>query len=60
MADWQLDPFHTQVEFSAKHLEMTATVRETSRTSARPAKFDPDHPESFAVEVTIQALSIHT
>lgn len=26
MGDWQLDPYHTQVEFSAKHLGMM-TVR---------------------------------
>ena len=26
MGNWQLDPFHTQVEFSAKHLGMM-TVR---------------------------------
>jgi polyisoprenoid-binding protein YceI len=28
---WQLDPYHTQVEFAAKHLGMM-TVRDTSPT----------------------------
>ena len=34
MGNWQLDPYHTQVEFSAKHLGMM-TVRGTSTNSAR-------------------------
>ena len=34
MGNWQLDPYHTQVEFSAKHLGMM-TVRGISMSSAR-------------------------
>ena len=59
MGDWQLDPFHTQVEFSAKHLGIM-TVRGNFADVSSTGVFDPDHPESFSVEVTIQAASIQT
>ncbi len=54
MGNWQLDPYHTQVEFSAKHLGMM-TVRgyfdEVSATA---------DPEAASVEVTISTASIRT
>src|SRR5262245_17742822 len=59
MADWQLDPFHTQVEFAAKHLRMM-TVRGHFSDVTSVADIDPDHPEKMRVEVTIQAASIKT
>ncbi len=59
MGNWQLDPFHTQVEFSAKHLGMM-TVRGHFAEVSATADIDPDHPEASSVEVTIQTVSIRT
>jgi polyisoprenoid-binding protein YceI len=59
MGNWQLDPYHTQVEFSAKHLGMM-TVRGHFTEVAATADIDPDHPETSSVEVTIQTVSIRT
>ena len=59
MGNWQLDPYHTQVEFSAKHLGMM-TVRGYFDELSAKADIDPDHPESSSVEVTISAASIRT
>src|SRR5258705_11495498 len=59
MGNWQLDPYHTQVEFSAKHLGMM-TVRGHFADVTAIADIDPDHPESSSVEVTIPAASINT
>jgi polyisoprenoid-binding protein YceI len=59
MGDWQLDPYHTQVEFAAKHLGMM-TVRGHFAEVSSVAGIDPDHPEASSVEVTIQAASIRT
>jgi len=59
MGNWQLDPYHTQVEFSAKHLGMM-TVRGHFTDVSATASIDPDHPESSSVGITIQAASIKT
>ena len=56
---WAFDPFHTQVEFSAKHLGMM-TVRGNFLEVAADGTIDPDHPEASSVDVTIQTGSIHT
>ena len=59
MGNWQLDPYHTQVEFSAKHLGMM-TVRGHFTEVSATADIEPDRPEDSWVEVTIQAVSIRT
>jgi polyisoprenoid-binding protein YceI len=59
MGNWQLDPYHTQVEFSAKHLGMM-TVRGYFDEISAVADIDPDHPEAASVEVTISTASIRT
>jgi polyisoprenoid-binding protein YceI len=59
MGDWQLDPYHTQVEFAAKHLGMM-TVRGHFGEITSTAEIDPDHLDTMRVEVTIQASSIKT
>jgi polyisoprenoid-binding protein YceI len=59
MGNWQLDPYHTQVEFAAKHLGMM-TVRGHFAEVSSVAEIDPDKPEAASVEVTIQAASIRT
>ena len=59
MGDWQLDPYHTQVEFSARHLGMM-TVRGYFDELSAIADIDPEHPETASVEVTISTASIRT
>ena len=59
MGSWQLDPYHTQVEFSAKHLGMM-TVRGYFDEVSTTAAIDPDHPETAKVEATISTASIRT
>src|SRR6202140_3441635 len=56
---WVLDPYHTQVEFAAKHLGMM-TVRGTFLEVTATGYIDPNHPEASSVEVTIQTASIRT
>ena len=56
---WQFDPYHTQVEFSAKHLGMM-TVRGHFTHVDATGFIDPDHPEGSSVDVTIQTASIRT
>jgi polyisoprenoid-binding protein YceI len=59
VGNWQLDPFHTQIEFAAKHLGMM-TVRGHFAEVSTVADIDPEHPEASTVEVTIQTASIRT
>jgi polyisoprenoid-binding protein YceI len=59
MGTWKFDPFHTQVEFSAKHLGMM-TVRGHFTEVAASGQIDVEHPESSAIEATISVGSIRT
>ena len=59
MGTWQLDPFHTQVEFSAKHLGMM-TVRGHFAEVTATGDLHPDAPEQSSVEATITTASIRT
>lgn len=59
MGNWQLDPYHTQVEFSAKHLSMM-TVRGHFAEVSTIADIDPEHPGTSSVSATIQTDSIRT
>lgn len=59
MGKWQLDPYHTQVEFSAKHLGMM-TVRGYFDEVSTSAEIDPANPESATVEATISTASVRT
>ncbi|HYK84480.1 MAG TPA: YceI family protein [Ktedonobacteraceae bacterium] len=56
---WQFDPFHTQVEFAAKHLGMM-TVRGHFADVNATGNIYPDNPEASSVDITIQAASIRT
>ena len=59
MGNWQLDPYHTQVEFAAKHLGMM-TVRGYFDDVSTVADIDPEHPETSSVEATISVGSLRT
>ena len=58
-ATWQLDPAHSSVEFSVKHMMMT-TVRGRFKTVQATLTGDRDHPDGAGVEVTIDAASVDT
>jgi polyisoprenoid-binding protein YceI len=59
MADWKFDPYHTQVEFSAKHLGMM-TVRGHFADVTVSGDIDPQHPDKSHFEATIKTESIRT
>jgi polyisoprenoid-binding protein YceI len=56
---WQIDPMHTQVEFSAKHFGMM-TVRGHFRDVSATGNLDPVHPEASSIDVTIDVASLST
>lgn len=56
---WQIDPYHTQVEFSAKHLGMM-TVRGNFTEVSSSGHLDPANPAGSSLEVTINVASIKT
>jgi polyisoprenoid-binding protein YceI len=56
---WQIDPMHTQVEFSAKHFGMM-TVRGHFREVTTRGQIDPSNPAASSVEVTINVASLTT
>jgi polyisoprenoid-binding protein YceI len=59
MGTWKLDPYHTQVEFSAKHLGMM-TVRGHFAEVTATGDIHPEQPERSTVEATINTASIRT
>lgn len=56
---WQLDPAHSSVTFSAKHM-MVTTVRGTLGIADTSLAIDERHPERARVRVTLDAASIDT
>jgi polyisoprenoid-binding protein YceI len=56
---WQIDPMHTQVEFSAKHFGMM-TVRGHFTEVATSGHINPENPADSSIEVTINVSSLTT
>jgi polyisoprenoid-binding protein YceI len=56
---WQLDPYHTQVEFSAKHFGMM-TVRGHFRDVTTSGQIDPTNPTASTVQISIDVASLTT
>jgi polyisoprenoid-binding protein YceI len=56
---WQIDPMHTQLEFSAKHFGMM-TVRGHFQNVATSGHIDPTQPETSSFEVTVNVSSLTT
>ena len=56
---WRLDPAHSSVEFSVKHMMMT-TVRGRFKEVEATLTADEEHPEGCCVEATLQVASIDT
>ena len=59
MGTWKFDPYHTQVEFSAKHLGMM-TVRGHFAEVTATGEIYPETPERSTLEATINTASIRT
>ncbi len=59
MGTWKFDPYHTQVEFSAKHFGMM-TVRGNFHEVVATGEIYPDAPERSKFEATINTASIRT
>lgn len=59
MGKWRLDPYQTQVEFSARHLGIM-NVRGHFAEVRITAEIDPDHLEMSSVVATIETASIST
>jgi polyisoprenoid-binding protein YceI len=56
---WQVDPYHLQVEFSAKHLGMM-TVRGHFLEASASGNLDPANPTTSSLDVTINSASVRT
>ncbi|MBC7810711.1 MAG: YceI family protein [Burkholderiales bacterium] len=57
MAQFNLDPAHTSVAFSARHM-MVTTVRGQFQKASGTLDFDPENPTNASVEVNIDASSL--
>ena len=56
---YQIDPVHSAVHFSVRHL-MVSNVRGEFGKISGTVKFDPENPANSSVEATIDASSINT
>ena len=56
---WKLDPAHSSIEFSVKHMMIT-TVRGRFKDIAATISIDEEHPEKSSVEAEIETASIDT
>lgn len=56
---WKIDPAHTQSNFTVRHL-MISNVRGEFRSTTGTVKIDDADPARSAVDVTLDARSIHT
>lgn len=58
-AKWQIDPSHSSVSFSIKHM-MIAKVHGTFKKLSGTLTYDSGNPESSTIEAHIEAASIDT
>jgi len=58
-APWQIDPTHTEIEFSARHL-MISNVKGRFSNPTGSVVFDPKNPAALAIDVSIPIASIDT
>lgn len=57
---WALDPHHTSVSFSAKHLGVATVRGRFTKVDAEVALDDPDDPTTAGGTITVDAASIDT
>lgn len=58
-ADYVIDPSHTSVGFTVRHL-MVTKVRGSFEKVSGTVKYDPNEPEKIVIDATIDAASINT
>src|SRR5688572_4226481 len=56
---WTIDPAHTSVTFSVRHM-MVSNVRGEFQKVSGAVTWDPKHPEASKLEATIDVASINT
>ncbi len=56
---WNLDPSHTHVGFSARHL-MISTVKGEFMKSSGTVDFNEQHPEQSSMDISIDAASVNS
>ena len=56
---WKIDPMHTAVEFSARHL-MVSTVRGNLTDVSGELDYDPENPGAARLEVAVGVASVNT
>ena len=56
---WQIDPAHTNAEFSVRHMGIS-TVRGSFTKTSGTVQYDPSDPSKTIIEATIDANSIDT
>ena len=59
MTPWMLDPAHSTISFSTRHM-MVSKVHGSFRRFTMEVEFDPEHPEQGRVTATAEASSIDT
>jgi polyisoprenoid-binding protein YceI len=59
MTAWMLDPTHSTIGFSTRHM-MVSKVRGSFRRFTMDVEFDPEHPEQGRVTAVAEASSIDT
>jgi polyisoprenoid-binding protein YceI len=59
MATWNIDPVHSAVEFSVRHMMMT-TVRGNFDGFSATLNFDENNPAASSVEAEIQTETVNT
>ena len=59
LAPWTIDPAHTEIEFSARHL-MISNVKGRFSDPAGTVTYDPDQPGSLQLDVSIPIATIDT
>ena len=59
MTPWRLDPAHSTIQFSVRHL-MVSNVRGSFHDFSLEAEFDPKHPELGSVVATVVTKSVDT
>lgn len=60
MATWKVDPTHTSVSFSARHMMITTVRGLFQNVTVNRFEFDPANPATAHVDVTIDTSSINT
>src|SRR5690606_15389783 len=59
MATWNIDPTHTTVSFSVRHMMIT-TVRGSFSNAAGTIQYDENNPQNSSVDAKVDVATINT